>query len=402
MTAATIDPASSSPRDPLSATAAVCFLLWIAAGYWTVAPMSITAALALAAAIAHWLARPAPRWDRSRADFGAAAWAVALLLSAWFAVDRGASLARLGKAAFPFMVGLAAWHARDARVGRRALAVLLVSVGLSAAFGIALYLAHGHFFPARARGAVGHYITFAGQLMIGASVGFAVALRGGEKRWRVLGLASALVSSAALALTYTRSSWIGLTGGLVLMLALVRPLGVVALAAAGTLATVFGPASFRTRLLSSFDLGNQWNSQRQYMWDAGLRMFRDHPVTGVGLQDLHALYERYKAPGAFEPAGHLHSVPVQVAATMGTVGLLALIALYGTLAWTVGRGLRARVARGGLGGAVALGAAAAFLGFALAGLFEWNLGDEELLHPLYALIGLAWAARHWREEGESS
>jgi hypothetical protein len=51
---------------------------------------------------------------------------------------------------------------------------------------------------------------------------------------------------------------------------------------------------------------------------------------------------------------------------------------------------------------VALGAAAAFLGFALAGLFEWNLGDEELLHPLYALIGLAWAARHWREEGESS
>jgi hypothetical protein len=35
------------------------------------------------------------------------------------------------------------------------------------------------------------------------------------------------------------------------------------------------------------------------------------------------------------------------------------------------------------------------LGFLVAGLFEWNLGDEEVLHPLFALVGLAWAARSW-------
>ena len=146
-----------------------------------------------------------------------------------------------------------------------------------------------------------------------------------------------------------------------------------------------------------FDLSSKWNEQREYMWQAGLRMFRDHPITGVGLEDLHALYERYRSPAATEPAGHLHSVPVQVAATMGTVGLIALAVLGVTLAFTTAHRLRARVRAGGLGAALALGATGALVAFAIAGLFEWNLGDEEVLHPLYALIGLAWAARLWSD-----
>jgi len=42
---------------------------------------------------------------------------------------------------------------------------------------------------------------------------------------------------------------------------------------------------------------------------------------------------------------------------------------------------------------------AALVGFLVAGLFEWNFGDEELLYMLYTLIGLAWAARNWSEPG---
>jgi len=37
-------------------------------------------------------------------------------------------------------------------------------------------------------------------------------------------------------------------------------------------------------------------------------------------------------------------------------------------------------------------------GFIVAGLFEWNFGDEELLYGLYTLVGLAWAARRWDDE----
>jgi len=378
----------------LSRIGAIAFLLWVAAGFWTIAPMSIASVLA-AVALLLLLATGSTRWNRSPADVGAIAWAVALILAAAFALDRAASLPRLTKLAFPFLVGVAATHARDPRTGRRAIGLLLLSLGLASLWGIVGFVLRGASFASRARGPVGHYLTFAGQLAIGASLALAIVLVGRERRWRIAAAAVLGVALTALIATFTRSSWLGIVGSTALMLALVQPLALVGLGGLVLLLAFFAPGEYRARLLSVFDLSSRWNEQREYMWQAGVRMYREHPWTGVGLEDLHALYARYRSPAATEPAGHLHSVPVQVAATMGTVGLVALLVLFVSLALTVGRGLVARVRRGGLAAAVQLGAAGALLAFAIAGLFEWNLGDEEVLHPLYALIGLAWASRSW-------
>ena len=135
------------------------------------------------------------------------------------------------------------------------------------------------------------------------------------------------------------------------------------------------------------------------MWEAGLRMFRDHPLTGVGLQDLKPIYARYKSPLAHEPAGHLHNDYVHIAATMGLVGLAAFAVLVASLFRCTTRGLRLRPPAGDVATALRLGMTAALVGFLVAGLFEWNFGDEELLYMLYTLIGLAWAARQWNEPG---
>ena len=179
------------------------------------------------------------------------------------------------------------------------------------------------------------------------------------------------------------------------MLGAVRPKLLPALVVAIALVTAFAPAPIRARLTGLFDPKNDFNRERSYMWEAGGRMFRDHPVTGVGLMDLHPLYDRYRSPGAVERAGHLHSVPVQIAATMGLIGLVAFAALYASLLWAAARGLGGALRAGGLGAGVKLGVTAALAGFLVAGLFEWNFGDEELLYPLFTLVGLAWAARGW-------
>ena len=42
-----------------------------------------------------------------------------------------------------------------------------------------------------------------------------------------------------------------------------------------------------------------------------------------------------------------------------------------------------------------VGVLAGLAGFFVAGLFEWNFGDEELLYLLFTLAGLAWSARRW-------
>ena len=73
------------------------------------------------------------------------------------------------------------------------------------------------------------------------------------------------------------------------------------------------------------------------------------------------------------------------------VGVLATADAHGHLTADAERQIAARQ----LAAAVPLGVTAALVGFLVAGAFEWNFGDEELLYHLYALVGFAWAAGQW-------
>jgi O-antigen ligase len=106
------------------------------------------------------------------------------------------------------------------------------------------------------------------------------------------------------------------------------------------------------------------------------------------------MIERYRNPAATERQGHLHNVVVQVGATMGVVGLAALAWLWVGLARTAAAPPRPPT---DFGVAVRNAALGALAGFLVAGLFEWNLGDEEVFDFLAVLIGAAFAARGWRE-----
>lgn len=392
-------PAIAAPAGgPLGTAAGAAFVLFAFVLPGTIAPMGIGAALCGALTLAAVAARQRA-WPRTPVDGAALGWLLALLLAAVFALDRSASLARLGKGFMPLLVGLAALHGADRRTGARALAAFLAASGLVAAIGLGLWFAHGASFDARARGLSGHYMTFAGQLLLEVPVAAAVALLAKDRRWRLGAGAVALLGTLALVGTYTRSAWIGLlvAGGVILGATV--PLGLAALLAVAVSAYFLAPGTFGERLRSAFDPASKWNAERLHMWDAGVRMFRDHPLTGVGLQDLHELYDRYRSPASTERAGHLHNVIVQVAATMGLAGLAAFAWLYGSLVAAAGAGLRPLLRQRGLAAGLKLGVVAALAGFLVAGFFEWNFGDEELLYPLYLLVGLAWAARGWDGPG---
>jgi O-antigen ligase len=95
----------------------------------------------------------------------------------------------------------------------------------------------------------------------------------------------------------------------------------------------------------------------------------------------------------------MHNVYLQVLVTMGVIGFAAFVYLVTALARTAARGLRKDAHAGDadpFGMALRIAAVAAITGFLVAGLFEWNFGDEELLDFLFTLIGLAWAASFWR------
>jgi len=388
-----------SANQRLEALAGASFVLLLFVLPGTIAPMGIGTALCAVLTLACFVRTPRPVWPRTPVTLAGWAWFAALLLAALTAYDRSASLPRITKGLMPLLVSLAAFHAADQRRGERALAAFLVASAIVAAIGVGLWVQHGASFASRARGLSGHYMTFAGQLLLEVPVALGIALLAKSPRWRAGAAFTALLGIVALGVTFTRSAWIGLfvAGGV--LLGAVLPIGLLALAALAVAAYFFAPGAFRERIHSAFDPHHPWNQQRMYMWDAGVRMFRDHPLTGVGLQDLHELYDRYRAPGSVERAGHLHNSFVQVAASMGAVGLAAFAWLYGALAWTAAAGLKPLLRQRGLAAGLKLGVLAAIAGFLVAGCFEWNFGDEELLYPLYLLVGLAWGAQHWEERG---
>jgi len=392
----------------LERLAAGAFLLLVAALAGPIAPMGITTALASALTLACLFWGSRRPWPRTPVDMAAIGWLAALLIVSATALDRAGSFPRVVKGFMPLLVGLAAWHAADERRGRRALAVYLAAFALVSAIGLVLWVMHGASFTSRARGLAGHYMTFGGQLLLFIPVALGVALTSRTPRWRWSAAAVALLALAPLAATFTRSAWLGLFVSLAVILAVERPLGLVLLAVAGIAAWFLAPGAWGARLHSVADPANMWNRERVFMWEAGVQMFRDHPLTGVGLQDLHSLYDSYRSPESVERAGHLHNAYIQIAASMGLVGLAAFAWLYGSLVRTAWGGLRVGAGRGThakrgsegseLAAGVRLGVTAALVGFLVAGLFEWNFGDEELLYHLYTLVGIAWASRGWAVE----
>lgn len=391
----------------LTSGRALALTLYLGVLPWAIAPMGIAAGLLGAVTLAIAWTGPAPRWTRTPVDVAALVWFAAMVGVSVFALDPAESFTRVTKGLFPLLVGLAAAAATDARVGRRALAVYLVAATAASVIGTVEWWAHGHGYAWRARGLTHHHMTYGGQLLLELSVAVALLGTARERRWRLGAGAAAVLLAVALATTFTRSAWAGAFAAGLVVLAAVRPWGVLGLAAAGVIAFVFLPGEWGDRLRSMVQPRQGYNGERLLMWEAGARMFRSDWLTGVGLLDMHGVYPRFRSPAATEEVGHLHNAFVQIAATMGVVGLAAFGVLVSALLRTAsrglawGRGMGDRLRAGGVSAGLRLGVTAGIVGMLVAGMFEWNFGDEELLHHLYALVGLAWASAGWGD-GDSS
>jgi O-antigen ligase len=154
------------------------------------------------------------------------------------------------------------------------------------------------------------------------------------------------------------------------------------------LALLLSPPVLRDKAVDLLDPNSPGNLDRVEVWRNGVELFLQHPWTGWGLGDLSDEYARVKSPGE-PPEGHMRSVPIHVAASMGLPGLLAfgwlVVSLFRVLA-------RARRETFGFLRRTVDAAEAGLVAFLAAGLVEWNLGDSEILALLGFLIGVAIAS----------
>ena len=361
-------------------------------------PLSVAASgMLLTALTAVWLGRAAATGERLSAPaffWPAAAYAGWTLVTVPFSLDPLTSLIE-SKEILLFLVIPIVYRAARGPHAWTTTHVVLGAGAVIAVIGIVQYgILEFDNLGQRPRGSMGHYMTYSGLLML--IIGVTVSRLLFSARDRVWALIVLPALTVALAVTLTRSAWIGACAGVGVLFVL-KDLRLLVLAPVlAGLFFLFAPAQITDRALATFDLRDPTNRDRLAMVTVGVGMVRDHPILGVGPEMVQEAYAEYRPANAVnETNQHLHNVPLQIAAERG----LPALALWGWFIVAVVADLLRRIRQPEQRtlAAAGLAAVAAMLS---AGMFEYNFGDSEFLMLLLVLITLP-AAAAWRQPAES-
>ncbi|HEV8268537.1 MAG TPA: O-antigen ligase family protein [Thermoanaerobaculia bacterium] len=257
--------------------------------------------------------------------------------------------------------------------------------------GVTEYLSGSDNLDARLRGGMTTYMTYAGLLTLYSLALFSRGLsRAKGPASRAADLLVAGFGMVAVALTLTRSAYLGLTVGVVTLLLASRPRLVFAVPIVAGLFFLAMPAAVKERALSSFDPNDETMRDRLVMWRAATAMIADRPLFGVGPGRVKELYPVYRRPGFVDPrAGHLHDNVLMIAAETGIASALVYLGFLYAFFRNAWRRCRRYVRAPHL--SIARGSLAALAAVTAAGLFEYNFGDVEVLMATLVLAALPFA-----------
>jgi O-antigen ligase len=355
----------------------------------------------LAIACVVWIIyRPRPiTWPSYFVPLGAfmATTAVSLMMSPQPAMGRAA----IYKFWLFSMGFLAANTITSNRRARQAILTLLIVSAVTSALGLIQFVrAYLHYLATqsvgddpmingRITGFMGHWLTYSNeQLLVWCAAIPAMLILG--RRWMIL----LGIVGASLVLSFTRSVWLGAISGFLVIVTMIPrrlwlgvavPVAVVCLASSGLI---------YHRISTSLQPNFAPNTGRVELFFAGVQMIEDHPLFGVGPQRIHTEFPNYyRGPdlaGSHIYYGHLENNILQLAAERGLPCLAAFLwfifELYAGLI---------DVARKSDSNSrwMALSALAALTGFIVAGFFEYNFGDSEVLLLLLFIISLPFGIR---------
>jgi putative inorganic carbon (HCO3(-)) transporter len=155
----------------------------------------------------------------------------------------------------------------------------------------------------------------------------------------IWGLAGAITGIGTV-LTYSRSGWVGLAVGLVVVVATAprdrRKLIIIA-ALVLTIAVVpFLPSTVTDRVTTLINPQGQTSlSTRYLMGVSSIEMLGEYWFSGTGLGVFEVAYPPYRRPGSLPRILHPHQMPLAIWVEMGLLGLLAEFALLAgiVIAW---------------------------------------------------------------------
>jgi O-antigen ligase len=336
----------------------------------------------------------------------AGVFALLVALSVAFSVDPRASFRALPSLSLLLLVPITI-DLVDAAGRARAILLSIAASGTALALFGLIQLAHrGPDLQNRIHANLSHYMTLSGLTLLAGCVLLGFLFEGrGRERWLAV---VAVLPFVAMVFTLTRGAYVGAVGAVTAFLAVRRPRGLLLVVPALVAVFFLLPRDVRHRAASIADPTDTTNRDRIAMARAGGRMIADRPIFGLGPELVKPYYTLYRDPDAPRwRVPHLHNNVIQIAAASGVFAAAAYLALLGLFFWRVGALLRIRRSNAGLTGSgdQTLIAAAAFLAVAaasVAGLFEYNFGDKEVLMATLPLLALPFSRAMSRGAGERS
>jgi len=267
----------------------------------------------------------------------------------------------------------------------------------------AAQLAHQNFYTsyvdARITGFMGHWMTLSGELMMALLVIGALLFFSRGRSAKLWLLAAALPVTAALALTWTRSMWLGALCGVVYLIWFWHrwALAAVPVLIAGLL--IANPLDIRERAVSALsphEGRTDSNGHRAELRRIGWEMIKAHPWLGVGPEQVSRQYQDYIRPDMPPPQasqyyGHLENDYVQYAAERGVPTMLALLWMIGWAIFDFAGALR-RLPADAPQRWVPHAAIAVTAGVLVSGFYSWNLNNSEVLAMFLAVLGCGYVA----------
>ncbi len=216
-------------------------------------------------------------------------------------------------------------------------------------------------------------------------------------RWAYL---SVPILSAAIVLGWTRSIWLATIPAVLYLVWFWRPKMTLLVPLVAVAAFFIAPAGTRVRLTSLFAPHGETDSNRHRVvtFRTGLEMIKAHPWFGIGPEEIKRNFNAYVPADVQRPLpvgyyGHLHNIYVQYAAERGLPGLLLILWFIGQTVWDCVRAIL-RIRNEGRSQTLFVlhGTIAVTIGILVGGMFEYNLGDSEVLMMFVSVVALGYAA----------
>ncbi len=249
--------------------------------------------------------------------------------------------------------------------------------------------------PGRAQGTLGHYIVFAEMLMQLGCLAWAMFLSTQPQKWGIRAFFAIvfLALTATLMATQTRADIAGLAAGCVVALGLLgakqtRIWALVGLVLLLLVATLW---IHHTRRLDWISAGDSGTHFRVLMWEDGVRLIRQHPWFGVGMDTIFNHWQEWNIRGfsRYHVIYHFHSDYIQIAVERGLLTLAAWLWFVVAYLIFLFRLLRRTREHSRFATGVVAGVLAAFVGYLVPSTVQYCLGDDPLVMIMFFYFGLA-------------